>query len=364
MRVQSLVRSGGRMRVEGRGARETPHGNGAIAAVAAVSLQLLAGCLALTLVCGSGCGKKAEPAGGGPAAPRKQTIGFSVFDMQYNFFQEMERGTRDACGELGYEYVLHDQKSDPAQMVAGCENLLVRGVDGLIVCPYEPSALPPVVKKAKKQGIPVVIDDIGGGGADFDVIVISDGVGGGVMAADYMAAELAKRPNAAKQVGILKVEPNHVYAVRRGEGFKKRIQELGYTVVSELCANDARDQGYRVAQDMLSAQPGIAGIFCENDPMALGAVYAIRDKGKSAIDDVLVVGFNADPEALEAIKAGHLAATVQQVPYEMGRQCVRLVEQLLKGQKPGFTNAALREITVPVRLVTRATLEAPAQKPP
>ena len=314
---------------------------------------LITATVAAAVVAVAGCAKKEPPAA--PAA--KKTIGFSIFDMQYNFFQEMERGTRDACAERGYGYKLHDQKSDPAQMVSGCENLLTRGVDALIVSPYEPSALPPVVKNAKKKKIPVIIDDIGGGGSDYDVIVISDCFGGGEIAADYMAAQLAKRPDAPKEVGILKVEPNHVYAVRRGEGFKKRIQQLGYKVVAELCANDVRDQGYRVTQDMMTANPGLAGIFCENDPMALGAVYAIRDKGKSAIDDILVVGFNADPEAIEAIKSGHMAATIQQVPYDMGRQCVALADKLLKGEALKYTNPELREITVPVRLLTAADLK-------
>ena len=242
-------------------------------------------------------------------------------------------------------------------MISGCENLIVRDVDVLLISPYGPSALPSVVKKAKKQGIPVIINDIGGGGADYDVIVISDCFGGGVMAADYMAAELKQSGNKSREVGILKVEPSHIYAMRRGEGFKKRIKELGYKVVSELCANDVRDQGYRVAQDMMVANPNIAGIFAENDPMALGAVYAIRDKGKSAIEDILVVGFNGDPEALEAIKAGHMAASIQQVPFEMGRQCVELADQILNKRTLTYTDKALREITVPVQLITAESLK-------
>jgi ribose transport system substrate-binding protein len=107
---------------------------------------------------------------------------------------------------------------------------------------------------------------------------------------------------------------------------------------------------------MMTAHPEMVGIFCENDPMALGAVQAVRDAGKSPIDDILVVGFNADPEAIEAIKAGNLAATIQQAPYEMGKQCVGLADKLLKGQALTYTDPNLREITIPVRLITRENL--------
>lgn len=298
----------------------------------------------------AGCGQQPVPEG--PEGSPVKVIGFSVFDLQPNFFQEMEKGTRDACEELGYAYRLHDQKYDPALMIAGCENLLAQGIDALIVSPCEPSALGPVVKRAKDQGIPVVINDIGGGNSDYDAIVISDCPGGGKMAAEYMAAALEKGPEAAREVGIIKCAPGHVYAIRRGEGFKARMEEKGYRVF-ELCANDVRDQGYRVTQDMLTAHPNIAGIFSENDPMALGAIQAIRDAGKSAVDDILVIGFNADPEAIEAIRAGYMAATIRQSPYDMGRKCVILVDRLLKGGTVEYTDEALREITVPVHLVTK-----------
>lgn len=303
--------------------------------------------VAVCLVLAAGCSKKTRP------QETKKVIGFSVVDMQPNFFQDMEKGVRQECEQMGFEYKLHDQKYDSALLVSGCENLLTRGIDALIVSPCEPSAMPPVVKKAKNMGVPVVICDIGGGGSDYDVIVISDCFGGGEIAAQYMAKELEKRPNNTKKVGVLKCMPGHVYAVRRGEGFTRKIKQLGYEVVSTLCANDVRDQGYRVTQDMMTANPEIVGIFCENDPMALGAVQAVRDAGKSAIDDILVVGFNADAEAVDVIKAGYMAATIQQVPYEMGKKCVELTDQLLQGKPLTFSNPQLREITIPVRLITQ-----------
>ncbi|MFC1601203.1 substrate-binding domain-containing protein [Candidatus Sumerlaeota bacterium] len=327
------------------------------------------GLLVLTVAfVASGCGEQEEqtsgtlPGGVGekqvkPGETRPEVVvGFSIFDMQYSFFQEMEEGTREACKELNYGYILHDQKSDPALMVSGCENLMTQGIDILIISPFEPSALGPIVKKAKDRGIPVVINDIGGGSSAYDAIIISDCYGGGVIGANYIVKQLAKRTDAAKEVGILKCYPDHVYAIRRGEGFRDTMVKLGYETY-ELCANSSRDQGYRVAQDMLTAHPKICAIFAEDDAMALGAIQAIRDAGKSAISDVLVVGFDAAPEGIEAIQAGIMAATVRQKPYEMGKQCVMLVESLLKGEKLTFTNPELREITVPVDLVTQENID-------
>jgi ribose transport system substrate-binding protein len=307
---------------------------------------------ALLLICAL------QPAFSGHAAPAKKKIGFSVYDMQYGFFQDMEKGTKEASEAAGYDYVLVDQKSSESTMVSATQDLIDQGINALIISPFKPDALGPIVDAAKAKKIPVVVDDIGGGGTDYDVIVISDNDKGGVIAADQIAAVLKERPSAAKKVASISCEPSAVYAARRNAGFEKRIKELGYTVVASLSANSKQEEGYKVAKDVLSAHPDVAAIFCGNDPMAVGAAQAVADSGKSGVKDVYVVGFNGDEIALQAIKAGQMGATIQQVPEEMGKMTVQLATKLMNGEKLQYNNAEKREIYVPVKLITAADLGA------
>ena len=90
-----------------------------------------------------------------PAAPATKKIGFSVYDMQYGFFQDMERGTREAAEAAGYEYVLVDQKSSESTMVSATQDLLNQGISALIISPFKPDAMGPIVDAAKAKGIPV-----------------------------------------------------------------------------------------------------------------------------------------------------------------------------------------------------------------
>jgi len=293
-----------------------------------------------------------EPATEAPAAEAMELkIGFSVYDMQYGFFQDMEAGTRDAAEALGYEYVLVDQKSSESAMVSATEDLLNQGIDALIISPFKPDALGPIVDAAKAKGIPVVINDIGGGGTDYDVIVISDNYNGGVLAAEEMD-RLITAKGSAKKVASITCEPSAVYAARRNEGFEAKIQELGYEVVATLSGNSRQEEGYKVMGDILSANPDVGGVFSCNDPMAVGAAQAIADAGKSGADDIFVIGFNADTIALEAIKAGQMAGTVQQVPYDMGQMTVDLATQLVAGESLAYDNPDEREIFVPVNMIT------------
>jgi ribose transport system substrate-binding protein len=298
------------------------------------------------------------PAVPGNAAPAKKKIGFSVYDMQYGFFQDMEKGTKEAAEAAGYEYVLVDQKSSESTMVSATQDLLDQGINALIISPFKPDALGPIVDAAKAKKIPVVIDDIGGGGTDYDVIVISDNEKGGVIAADHIDATLKQKSSATKKVASISCEPSAVYAARRNTGFEKRIKELGYNVVASLSANSKQEEGYKVAKDILSAHPDVAAIFCGNDPMAVGAAQAVADSGKSGVKDVYIVGFNGDEIALHSIKAGQMGATVQQVPKEMGKMTVDLVTKLMNGEKLQYSNASNREVYVPVKLITAAEVSA------
>jgi ribose transport system substrate-binding protein len=292
----------------------------------------------------------------------KKKVGFSVYDMQYGFFQEMEKGTHEAAQNAGYDYALVDQKSSESTMVSATQDLIDQGINALIISPFKPDALGPIVAAAKEKKIPVVVDDIGGGGTDYDVIVISDNEKGGTIAADQVDAVLKARPSNSKKVASITCEPSAVYAARRNVGFEKRIKELGYEVVASLSGNSKQEEGYRVAKDILSAHPDVAAIFSCNDPMAVGAAQAVADSGKNGVRDVYIVGFNGDEIALQAIKAGQMGATVQQVPREMGRMTVDLATKLMNGEKLQFSNEANREVYVPVKLITAQDVDAAMKK--
>ncbi len=332
----------------------------AVLSVVLVALVLLGACAPVAPAPAAPAAPSAPAAtvaSAAPAAPAAQAgagkkIGFSVYDMQYGFFQDMERGTREAAKAAGYDYALVDQKSSESTMVASTQDLINQGIDALIISPFKPDAMGPIVDAAKAKGIPVVVDDIGGGGTNYDVIVISDNEKGGVLAADQMDKLIQGKSGASKNVASITCEPSAVYAARRNQGFEARMKELGYSVVATLSGNSKQEEGYKVMKDILSAHPDVAGVFSCNDPMAVGAAQAIADSGKSGSTDIFVIGFNADEIALKAIKAGQMVATVQQVPYEMGKMTVDLATKLMNGEKLTFDNDQNREIYVPVNLIT------------
>ena len=237
-------------------------------------------------------------------------------------------------------------------MVSGAQDLINQGISALIISPNKPEALGPIVEAAHAKKIPVIVDDIGGGGSNYDAIVISDCFGGGKLAGDYALKNI---PAGSKEAAIIKCEPSAVFAIRRGEGFKAVVTKAGYKIVKELSGHSKPEEGYAIMKDIITANPKVQVVFCENDPMATGAAQACVDAKRK---DIMIIGFNADDIALKAILANTMVATVQQFPEQMGQLTVTLADQLIKGKKLKFGDAAKREIYAPVKLITKDTAQA------
>jgi ABC-type sugar transport system substrate-binding protein len=138
---------------------------------------------------------------------------------------------------------------------------------------------------------------------------------------------LEKFPNGAKII-FLRGEPGASPAIDRSQGFYEVIKAGGdkYKVVADQTANFARSQGMTVTQNLLTslgAPPDV--IVSSNDDMALGAIAALKQSGVSK-GKVPVIGYDALPEALRAIREGEMAATVEQSP---GKQVQTALDQLV-----------------------------------
>lgn len=83
-------------------------------------------------------------------------------------------------------------------------------------------------------------------------------------------------------------------------------------------------------QNLLTAHPDVQAVFAQNDEMALGALRALQTAGKS---DVMVVGFDGTPDGEKAVKDGKLAATIAQLPEQIGATGVQTADKVLKGEK-------------------------------
>ena len=279
------------------------------------------------------------------------TIGFSVWTMEFTFFQNVEKGVKDACAALGFKYTMLDQKSDATQMVQDMNTLVNQKVSGIVSTPVDPGAMGPAVQKARDAGIPVVCADIGKSGP-VNALIISNNFQGGGLAAEFLTKLYSDK---ATTFGLGNLKPQWTYARQRGEGFKAKMDELGYTIKSEIIVqNPSAEGGYDTMQQIMSAAPDIMGAFFTSGREAVGAANYVKSQNK----DIKVVGYNGDPEEFIAIRDGILAATVLQQPYVIGYKAVETLKEILVDGK-SYENV---EIPAEVKLVTPENLDQIAKE--
>jgi ribose transport system substrate-binding protein len=144
------------------------------------------------------------------------------------------------------------------------------------------------------------------------------------MAAEFIAEKLNQKGKVIELVGI----PGTSAARDRGAGFEQAISKYkDIKIVAKQTANFNRAEGLVVMENLLQSNPDVNAVFAQNDEMALGAIEALKSAGK--LKDVIVVGFDAVPDAIKSVQNKEMAATIAQQPEKMGELAVtKAVEYL------------------------------------
>lgn len=282
----------------------------------ALTVGLMAGC--------SSAPKASEPAAEAPAAEAKK-VGLVLSTLNNPFFVTLKEGAEAKAKELGIELIVLDSQNDPAKDMANVEDLITKGVSLILLNPTDSDAVVNAVKAANDAKIPVITLDRAANGGEVVSHVASDNIAGGKMAADFVNEKLAGKGNVIELQGIAGTSA----ARDRGQGFNEQLATYaGLKVVAAQPADFDRTKGLTVMENLLQAQPDVQAVFAHNDEMALGALQAIEASGKS----IIVVGFDAIDDAVQAVKDGKMAATVAQQPELIGVLGVETADKVLKGE--------------------------------
>ncbi|USK70248.1 ribose ABC transporter substrate-binding protein RbsB [Peribacillus asahii] len=266
------------------------------------------------------------------------TVGVSISTLNNPFFVSLKEGIEAKAKEKGMEVSVVDAQDDTAKQVSGIEDLILKKVDLLIINPTDSAAISSAVQSANEAGIPVITVDRSADEGEVVTFIASDNVAGGEQAAKYIVEQLGENAKVVELEGVSGASATR----ERGEGFHN-IADKQLDVLSSQTAEFDRTKGLNVMENMLQGNKDIQGVFAHNDEMALGAIEAIKATGK----DILVVGFDGNEDALKAVEAGDLSATVAQQPALIGEEAIAAAEKILKGEKVEET------ISVPLKLVTK-----------
>lgn len=260
------------------------------------------------------------------------------------FYITMNRGAQEAAKALGISVDFQGaEEFDPVLQTPVLDAVIARGPDAILIAPTDSTQMIEPLRRAHEAGIPVItvdtfIDDgkyqDGAGDGDFPLSYIaSDNVGGGRMAARFMAEAVG----GSGKVYVSNVRPGISTTDQREEGFKAEMAENypGIEVLeTQYNENDASLAASQF-QAVFARNPDIAGVFGANLFSALGAGNGVESAGKA--DSVTVIAFDAPQSIVDNISTGLVDAAIAQHPAEIGYFGVMAAYAALTGQSVPVT---------------------------
>jgi ABC-type sugar transport system substrate-binding protein len=287
-----------------------------LAAVAAMAL-LAAGC--------SDDDPKDSGDGSGDGGGDAVKIGF-ITKFPVDFYDTMVDAAKEwDSGEDGAEVLFAQGKSgtDDEGEIAAIQSFVTQQVDAIVITPTSPNVQDDL-QKAVDAGIVVILvdNDI----PDWDgktSVVATDNKAGGELAGEWLAENLPEGAQIAVLQGVL----GNPSLDDRVTGMKDTLGDAA-EVVAETPTDCDQTKGLDAAQDILTANPDIDGIYAACGPPLLGALEAVDAAGMSGL---IMVGFDASPDELAAIAEGTESGSVAQFPDKMGSMGVQAAFDALNG---------------------------------
>lgn len=275
-------------------------------------------------------------------------IGVIACTYQTEWHSTVAESAEKYATELGLRVRTFDSEINVDRQITGIESFVNDGASVIVICLFDPPSVLAALEDAVEAGVQIVqyagrqLADLGG------VTISVEDRDMGLKAGEYAAKLINEELGGKANVAILDY-PDIANVVVRANAIREAI-EAGApdAVIVGNYLGGTPDFGLTSMETVLIEHPEVNVVVSINDAGALGALQAIENAGR---DDILIVGIDAETQAVELIKQGTMyRGTVDTSPARTGELTINAAVKLLAGAD--FP----RNIAVPVTLVTRETL--------
>ena len=293
----------------------------------------------------------------------KQKVDFIFTGYSYPYFAPMAAAIREVSTYYpDLQIKIIDANNSPSTQISDIKEAIADNVTGIILNPVD-GAVTSAAQQAKAEGIPIVtIDRDVATPSARDIFIGDNDVQLGQIqtkyALQYLAAQKIPKP---WHVAVLQGTLGASVSIGRLQGemdeLKPYISDGTVKIVLNQSADFATNKAQAMVSELLAKDPQVKLIVASNDAMALGALLAIKNQGLTPGKDIYVIGADAQPESLSAVKQGSQLDTVTHSPFVEAFWAVEAMDNLLQsktlppaGQFPNHT------IIIPMDLVTAANV--------
>lgn len=268
-------------------------------------------------------------------------IGVSYMTMNNEFYKIISEEINAKIEAEGDRMILRDPALDSERQIEQIEEMLDMGIDVLVVTPVDWKSLSDVLKRAKAQGVYVVVVDSDVQDEELaDCTITSDNYTAGVVVGEYFLTQCDQAKVVVMTHAVAKSGQDRV------QGFVDTVEgHEGITIVKQIDCEGQLEIAMPKLQQVLDEGIEFDNVFCLNDLTSVGVVAALDEN--HMLDQVGVYGVDASPDSKSLLYEGMMKASAAQFPSEIGSKVADVIYRLLEHK------SVEKKILVPVELVTQ-----------
>lgn len=308
-----------------------------------------AGIAALLLILSMGLISRAKPAGGTPEdnpVPQEEEeeeeivsykFGFSCISMENPYYETLEASIREAIEESGSTLISRDPKGDSTAQIQQIRDMIADGIQAIFLCPVDWEKIAPALTELKEADIEIInLDTQVQDREEVDAYVGSDNINAGVICGEKL---IEAAPDGGQVVILECTTQNSI--IDRINGFEETIAGKGFEVVERSETGGKKDEAKTQMARILKEQDHITAVMCGNDQIALGALEAIEEAGRS---EMMIYSVDGSPKLKQELaKDGSLVVGIAaQSPINIGKSAVTVALQIMNGER--YEKETLEEV--------------------
>jgi inositol transport system substrate-binding protein len=276
------------------------------------------------------------------AVAREPVIGVSMMNLSNEFIVMLNRAMEAKAKELGVRLIVNDAQHSAEKQVQQVETFAAERVDAIILNPCEVEASSPAVDRAVADGIPIVNVNSETRSPPSAFVGSRDEESARI-AMEYIAKRLGGKGNIVMMHGFM----GQAAQIKRDQGAREVLKKYpGLRLIADQTAEWDRAKAMTLMENWLQSYGDkINAVFAQNDEMAMGALMAIEQSNQKG--KIVTVGVDSIADALEAVKAGRLDATVFQDAQGQAAAAVETALKLIRKQP------VEKQVYIPFQLVTK-----------
>ena len=308
-----------------------------------------AGITALLLILSMGLISCAKPAGGTPEdnpVPQEEEeeeeivsykFGFSCISMENPYYETLEASIREAIEESGSTLISRDPKGDSTAQIQQIRDMIADGIQAIFLCPVDWEKIAPALTELKEADIEIInLDTQVQDREEVDAYVGSDNINAGVICGEKL---IEAAPDGGQVVILECTTQNSI--IDRINGIEETIAGKGFEVVERSETGGKKDEAKTQMARILKEQDHITAVMCGNDQIALGALEAIEEAGRS---EMMIYSVDGSPKLKQELaKDGSLVVGIAaQSPINIGKSAVTVALQIMNGER--YEKETLEEV--------------------